>query len=68
MSKTQRIKITHIHEGDAYYSIRNLWIGLTGNFKRMPLGCGHKGYFAGGFTPDSDREFASFHAIRYIKI
>ncbi|TET82592.1 hypothetical protein E3J38_01880 [candidate division TA06 bacterium] len=67
MTKLIRIKITHIHEEDAFSMDKDKWIGKTGMFESC-LSAYYRGYYCGTFYPDSEKQGYYFLAIRYRKI
>ena len=68
MPKPRRIRITHIHKGDACYGSK-LWMGAEGAFIPVPP-CYYPGYYSGYFRPDSKKpiEEMYFLGIRYKRI
>jgi len=66
MSKPRRIRITHIHEWDAYYKSKDRIIGLEGIFTPHNKHW-YSGYYMGYFHSDDNIRYF-FMGIRYIKI
>ena len=62
----RRIRITHIHERDAYYDEKEKYIGLEGEFFPNKQHW-HKGYYVGYLHLDDGKRYF-FIGIRYIKI
>ena len=69
MSEKKGVIITGVHQDDAHYERRHMYVGKTGMFElRPPHTC--KGYYAGNFWPDNKEPIqrAFFLGVRYQKL